>query len=202
MKLKNHTRLPDYFLRRIISWCCKEIGYSTRRIDIAEIRNRKNDGRLSGHAQGSRKFCISIPRNFQTDEPENVLPSDLALESLVRVIAHEVFHLWAHHEGIRSRRNRKTRGSSERQTIRHEIMVLEAYRKCRLELLDKWSVRPKRKSRARTNPPKSKVESRAKNARKKLSEWQRKHKLAQTKLKFWRKKVKYYDRTISAKRSA
>ena len=64
MKLVNTTDYPDYFLRRMVSWCCKQIGYPVRSVKEAKFRNKT--GSFSGHAYGSRRIVVSVSK---TDEP-------------------------------------------------------------------------------------------------------------------------------------
>ena len=54
--------------------------------------------------------------------------------------------------------------------------------------------RPKRKRALATAPALTAVERRAQHAQKKLKEWQRKSKLAATKMKAYRKRVNYYKK--------
>ena len=67
MKLINTTDFPDAFLRRMISWVCKELEHPVRKINQAKYRNRWGDWRTSGHAWwgrrwGNPRYCVSIGR--------------------------------------------------------------------------------------------------------------------------------------------
>lgn len=204
MKLKNTTDFPDYFLRRMVSWCCKQLDYSSRNISEAQFRNR-SDSCASGCAYGSQRFVVSIGNitwiNDGTGDGSRTKRARRTIyeraNDLVRVTAHEIFHLKAHREGINSRNYGRSSGSSERQTCWHEQKILEAFKTNRESLMDKWLKPPV----ARTQRPRKTLqEQRAEKANNSLIRWQRKLKLAQTKVKQYKQKVRYYEKAIAAKR--
>lgn len=185
MKLKNTTEWPDWFLRRMVAWCCRELGCSTAIIREAVFRNRK-DRYTSGHAWwgGKRgRFVVS-----------SGLKSPVRLVELIKVTGHEVFHLKADQDGIRSRRFGRSSGSSEHQTEWHERRIYEAFEANRESLLAEWNEPPA----ARAKKPKpSIVEQRAAKVQADLDRWTRKLKLAQTKCKKLKAKARYYERSAA-----
>ncbi len=249
MRLKNSTDWPDWFVRRMLAWCCREIGYPIRQLHEAQIRNRSR-GHYSGHAYyGGRRIVVSIgPETFTTtyliyeragvkltvEECAALLPDVRRLllqgntinglstrtekatktcwpttpdsrpgmqgevmfdrlEALVAVAAHEIYHLAAHF--VEEHRQR-TRGSgrhfasSERHTRVEEVRVLRLFRANREALVAEWNTAP-------ASPAKPAVpvqERRAAKAANDLARWQRKFKLAQTKIRKLKVRVRYYER--------
>jgi hypothetical protein len=200
MRLVNSTSYPDYFLRRMVSWCCKEIGYPVRSISQKRFVTRR-DGRTSGRAWWpSNRIHISAAGTFADwqkskrwgwfGERDPEAHEVRRVNSLVHVTAHEIIHLWLH----------RTEGKSEAQekkTERHAKRVKEQFLANRDALLKEWSAPPAEKPK---QPQPSLQERRAAAAQKKLVEWTRKQKLASTKVKQYRRKVRYYERALAAKR--
>ena len=122
---------------------------------------------------------------------------DHRIESLVRVTAHECAHRWLFLQGTMSRKSRRygtaRRGGSEHQTVWHEKELWKAFEAKRDELLEAWSKEPAKRA---VKPKPSIKEQRAEAARQKLAEWTRKQKLAATKVRKYKQKVRYYERTL------
>jgi hypothetical protein len=186
VKLKNTTEFADHFLRRMVSWCCKQLGCSPRIIREAWFRNR-SDSWTSGHAYwaGRGRFVVS----------SGVKESDRQ-RSLVGVTAHEIFHLFADSQGIRTRRHGRSSGSSERQTNWHQQKVEEAFTANRFALLEAWDATPVEVAAKRQA---TLQEKRAALAQRNLDRWQRKLKLAQTKVRKCKQRAAYYERALAAK---
>lgn len=61
MKIKNSTDYPDHFLRRLVSWCCRQLDIPVRSITKATFRNRMES--YSGHCKvSSGEIVVSIRR--------------------------------------------------------------------------------------------------------------------------------------------
>lgn len=206
MKLKNTTTYPDYMLRRMVSWCCRELRLPVRFIKKANFRNR-NMTRFSGHAYHSRRggsiVCsIGPERMFPwTDQGNSVgliragIVRTLAdrMECLINITAHELRHLLAEIEVERTRR-RSSVGSSEARTERDAQRVLDLFRANRDALLADWQRPPARQRQTVTRQERNEAQ-----ARKKLVEWERKLALAKTKVRTYRTKVRYYDRVAATR---
>jgi hypothetical protein len=187
MKLKNTTDYPDHFLRRMVAWCCKQLECPPSIIREAAFRNR-SDRYTSGHAYwaGRGRFVVSSGK----------LAAD-RVKDLVGVTAHEIFHLLADSRGIRTRRHGKSSGSSERQTNWHQHKVEALFVDKRETILGAWYAEPA----ARPAQPKPSVQDqRAAKAQAALDRWQRKLKLAQTKVRKLKQRAAYYEKVIAAKR--
>ena len=148
MKLQNTTKWSDVFLRRMISWCCRELDASARLIHIATFRQRRTRT-YSGRAWVyERRIVVSIninPNSYPcrgSYGAEGHMFHD-AIEALVAVTTHECYHVAAVMEADHKQRTRRGRlGSSEALTIRAEKEVLEKFRAARTELLVEWSESP------------------------------------------------------------
>jgi hypothetical protein len=197
MKLKNSTSWPDHFIRRMAAWCCRQSGLPVRELRHAEFRNRKRS--YSGHAWMSGRIVCSIGRlgfPTQPDTRDGMQGEILAdrLECLVAITAHEIEHICQYREN-RSRAL-KNRRRSEPATRAHEIRVLRLFRANRESLIAEWSATPKQRETIK----RTRQEINDAKARKMLAAWERKLKLAKTKVAAYRRKVRYYDR-VAATRS-
>lgn len=107
-------------------------------------------------------------------------------EALLHVTAHEVAH---HARWQDTFRNREARVDGM------TLPLLEKFRANRESLLAEWSVEPKQRSViALTRQQKNDAK-----ARKMLATWERKLKLAKTKVVAYRRKVRYYDRVAATR---
>lgn len=194
MKIQNSTNWSDSFLRKMTSWVCRQLDMPIRKIKTAQFRNRTIEC-FSGRAYGGTRFVVSIgpKRAFPLSCRNHAGVANFYLadrtEALINVTAHEVRHLTAAWTGERTRGNGKWCSSSERATEHDAQKVLAAFRERRTELLLEWSVEQIRQVVGT-------VEKRANKADKDLARWQRKLKLAQTKVRQYRKRVRYYERTL------
>ena len=235
MKLKNSTDWPDWFLRRVVSWCCKQLDCPVREIKNVTFRNRSFG--MSGRCyiecgnivvsvvSGAEPTCVRVLESqragYRVDpaiiDPVAVqakngyrlkvverLESDDALAELVEqferhrltllvtVTAHEIAHRYLYLQGSKTRKsrrhNRVTSGGSERQTNRLEQMVVAAFEKQRDKLVAQWSEPPARRN---AKPALTKQQRNERKARELLAKWERKLKLAKTKVKQYRTKCRY-----------
>lgn len=147
MKLVNTLDgFSNKFLRRMVSWCCKEIGMPVRLMRKATFRNR-NTRAYSGLG-GSREIIASVGRDkhfpLKPDNRPGMQGEIIAdrVEALVAITAHELYHVAA--QSVSQHRQR-TRGkgrwcnSSERRTRFEEVRVLRLFRQQREELLAAWN---------------------------------------------------------------
>lgn len=200
MKLKNTTDFADHLLRRMVSWCCRQVGYKPSRIRAAQFRNKS--GAYSGHAYHSRRIVASIGPDKLFPLPPDSRPgmdnesfADRT-EALVAITAHEIAHLLQYETGRITRL--KANGLTERDARRQEVACLRAFRNSRELLLTDWSHEPAEKAK----PVASVQDRRAAKAQAALDRWQRKAKLAATKVRQYRRQVGYYERALAAKRGA
>ena len=191
MKIKNSSDFPTHVLRRIISWCCKELDFSVRTIERAEFCNSTKYG-LSGRAWGSKRFLTRIGPELLFPIVEVYAGVEIRfadrLEALVGVTAHEIYHLKQSFE-------RLSRSRIERDAQHAARDVLDTFREERQTLVTAWQRPPDERPKTHA---KSLVEKRAAIVNKKLVEWQRKLKLAQGKVRKYKVKAKYYENKCAA----
>jgi len=192
MRLENSTHWSDLFLRRMVSFCCKELEVPVRTIKHARFRNSRSSwGGVARSWKRQITACVGRPECFPTTCNTHKVGESFAdqVECLVAVTAHEIYHVAATHV---PKHQQKTRGrdsyaSSERATCVAEFQVLNAFRADRANLLADWE-RPF----AIEPVIKTVQEQRAEIAEQRLTYWLRKAKLAATKVRKYKAKVAYY----------
>lgn len=189
MQFKNTTPLSDRFFRRMLSWIATLYCYPIRELKSANFG--KCNTNIWSHARGGR-FGLQWKINFDYNSfPSThtyagrkaelgwpVITCNDIDEIIVMLTAHELHHVVQMHE---------RRGINEKETERETKWVLEEFKKCKEELLAHWK-----------EPVKEKIVDiktvRANKANADLKKWQRKLKLAKTKVALYQKKVNYYDK--------
>lgn len=217
MELKNTTDFEDWFIRRMISWVCKSeyIDWSVKKINKVIVRNR-NRGRYSGRAwPWARRIVLSIGtarvfspyirdehghpirdeeaikkgrplhERFKVGEPD----LDERIKLLVELTAHEVGHLT---QIVKPRRRGKY---SEREVDWKADRVVEDFLEKREELIAAWGVPPVYATKPKKVQPTAQ-EQRYARTLKNLANWEKKSKLAATKLKKYRKQIRYYEKAL------
>ena len=181
MKIKNSTDWQTQFLRRMTAWCCRELGMPGRY--LREVVFRTKSYNYSGHAYlQTRRITVSVARGD--------------LDCLVKVTAHEVAHHVTYidqkESGLGGKGVKIRWGGSERWTMRLESETFAKFNANRESLIAEWSVAPVEKERP------SAVDKRALKAQSNLERWQRKAKLAATKIRKLKARVRYYERRQAA----
>jgi len=189
MIFKNSSQYTDHVVRRVISFCCHELEHPVRQISEVTVRKSARVTYRGRAYWPSRRMTLTV--GIGTD-----------LEVLVRICAHEIGHLSAWHaeqRGVaRTRRYGKSTGGSELVVKQWAEMVVQTFRKCRLALGMEWFDPPAKRA------AKSKLslqEQRHAKALKALQTWERKAKLAKTKIKKYRTRVRYYEWTAAGKKA-
>lgn len=196
MKLRNTTDFPDYFLRRLVSWCCRELELPASKVRQVTFANSR--GAYGGCAYlGNLSVGVRIgpPGYFpcKTAKHYDGLQETLVdrTEGLVAVTAHELAHLEQYRRRTTTRRGGF--GGSERLTDAMAFRCLRAFREQRDSLLAEWSEPPAVRP---AKPKPSVVEQRAAKIDADLARWNRKLKLAQTKIRKLKKRAAYYSRKL------
>lgn len=192
-KWKNSTAWPDRFLRRMLSWVCREVGCPRSTVRNAEFGNRTTSP-YSGRAwDWNKRILVRIGpdsmfpcHSFTHGDGFSVGNINDRIEALVKVTAHEVGHLDNDRRGNRSRRGVGW-GGSERYTDAIAKRVLEAFRENREKLLGEWGDQQKQEK-----PKQSAVEKKAKAAFAKEAEYEKKLERTKKLLAKWKKKANYY----------
>jgi len=215
MKIKNNTDFPDSFLKKMISWICKNphMCWSVRKIrGGVEVRNRSTGHKATGHAWPARERIVvsigvsemfretvkdekgftvwALPEKGRRRAPLRQGPSDqmARVRALIDVMAHEIAHLtqWE---------KRSARGQySETEANWKADRVLEAFAEDETGLTALWMELPRRDKEPKAKP--SIREQRYERAKKNLANWERKARLAKTKLAKYRKQVQYYEKAL------
>ena len=198
MKLNNTTDWPDHFLRRMTAWCCRRLDLPVRYVKGARFGNSINawGGRayLVQHRIGARVggdgHFPTLTRMRETSHHEPIVDR---IEALVMVTAHELAHLeqWRRHTTTRRGRDG---GGSESITDHAALTVLNEFRAGREVLLANWNAADEKPIKARP----SVIEERAAKAEVALARWSKKLRLAQTKIRKLKARVRYYSRKQAA----
>jgi hypothetical protein len=206
MKLKNTTDLPDRFLRRLISWCCRQYKMPVRSIRAARF-TKMNVCRYSGHCWyggGGGRILIrwrdsdqGYPLDGKYPGRKNApsFPIENRWDGLVHIVAHEIAHISRHRDGG-SQREARIDGLA--------LPLLRAFQANRDGWLAAWGLTPAEQPATipiPAAPRMTRAERNEANARAKLAEWESKLARAKTFVRKYRAKVRRYDR-IAAKRSA
>lgn len=196
MRLANSTDFDDWFLRRMVAWCCRELGVK----GLLAAAFTKYSGSFRGRAWCcSRRILIRIggdgrvayyPMTLKYPGRKHAPTITIAdrTEALLHVTAHEVAHLARWQDGQRRNREARVDGMT--------LPLLEKFRASRDALLAEWNETPAAKP---VKPKPSRAERNEAQARKLLAAWERKLKLAKTKAAGYRRKVRRYERVAARK---
>ena len=198
MELLNSTDYPNYFLRRLVSWVAKQVDYPVREIRKAEFRNSTEYLRSGRAWLHQKRILVRVgPENRFPGHPYNrggVPEWPLRrIHALIEVTAHELCHLDQERRVPYRGGKRLHRREREPNMMGRDVMI--AFLEKEDELMAQWMEPPKRAAK----PKKSAVEKREEAARANLANWERKLKLAKTKVRKYKQKVKYYDNRNAAR---
>lgn len=207
MRFKNSTDFPDHFLRRMVSWCCKQLDLPVRWVHRGTFRNSRRS--ISGHA-GRHEFtcCIGPDSAFPSREWRRggvLVPAFASrIDALVELALHELQHCnqsYLRHKPLTNFRLGHV--TIDLPDVSRDIetdaqfAALHGYRAFmanREALLAEWNLPVERKTRQFV----SVIERRAIKAANDLDRWNRKLKLAQTKIRKLKARVRYYERKQAA----
>ena len=200
----NSSWWSDAFIRGMLTWCKSAVEVPPGALKAAHFRKRTS-ACWSGHAWSSGRITVSIGSAARFHSPVKwagyklaCLPSDGSgylkiadqLEALVIVTAHELGHI-----ADRARGGDWKRGAEAAADARARF-VLRKFRAERDTLEREWSEQPA----ARPEPPRQGLlELRARKAAAYLTRWERKLKLANTKVRKYRHQVARYEKIAAVK---
>ena len=207
MELKNTSCLPDYFVRALLRWACKQVGYPYRDLREARFVGRSTR-RIGGRAfLESRRIIINVPPfvSYQDGVPPFKFPrltfeealdvrlSDTRIQRrfkwFAEIVAHEIAHLYVYW---------KYGSVSEAEVAAQGKLIAADFEADANALLASWSKEP---ARHESKPKPTAAERRENGNRELLAKWERKLKAAQNKIKKYRTKVRSYDKKRAAKES-
>jgi hypothetical protein len=199
--MTKHPGYPSHVVRRATRWAAKQVGLDgkvLRSLNI-EVGYRKaarwKDGDAWGgwYKHGKRLVQVLLGRNIRYPTPVGHNRSEAdrfasdEWEVFVMVLAHELEHARCY-AAARDYVERKRLNSEPRVRAIHWRTLL-AFREARETLLADWlREQPQRPAK----PKPSVVDRRAERAATLLAQWERKFKMAKTKVAKYRRKVNYY----------
>lgn len=223
MKIKNTSGYPVHLLRRMISWICRQYKMPVRSINGIEF-SKSGYGNL-GIARCDRSVLVKTgfaPRKSKTysgRSPDNGWPVTVIndhIDGLVNTTAHELYHVDEMRQGILkpSTYRRSLRTACEKRTERMAKWITELFQSQREKLLAEWNyVKPSVEPVAVIAEPVAElpvipviadrpatsgmIAKRAAKALCDLARWERKLKLAKGKVAKYRKRVRYYEKSLS-----
>lgn len=211
LTIVNRSGWPDWFVKPVARWIAARAGIDRAyQLNLVGTRDTR---RLAGRAWG---HCsrVRVHRRFS---PHGGWPYTTKywkykwsftyqlhnrLEAFVDIVAHEMFHATGGHPSKFRKDGRTDVASMEMACERFSKATVEAFRvewpalraKCIAELRRDRD-RRKAKVIAKSDPT-PKLDRAAKN----LANWQRKAKLAATKIKKYKQQVRYYEGRVAAKK--
>jgi len=189
MKIRNSTPWPEFFLRRMTTWCAQQLDFSTKRVKLAFFRNSRSAWSGGAHWPSAITVCVGSASHFPTNTVRGDHFGDRE-DCLVEVTAHELAHLAQGSENVHTRR-RGGWGGSENGTEALARPILAKFKQERAALLPQWLIPPVCALRAAPMPLAKRREAKAKGD---LARWQTRLKLAQTKVRKLKTRVRYYER--------
>jgi hypothetical protein len=206
MKIKAvHRGYSRDTIRRAVAWTAKQIGLEAKHakrltIEVGYRRCRMGLGWGGWYGHRERLVQVLLPRDRDHDDWPTSMAHN-AEEKLAGRDAHDEWELFVAilaHELEHARCFAIARNQTERKRLNFEPRVratdwrtLLAFRESRETLLADWL---REKPQRQTRPKKSVVEQRAARAEELLADWERRLKLAKTKVSKYRRKVKYYQK--------
>jgi hypothetical protein len=210
MKLvTNHPGYPSHVVRRAARWAAKHLGMEGKVLRTLTVEVGYRRGRANGwggwYHHADRRVQVLLPKMgsdkyYPASMANNVAEREAGRdvhdewELFVAILAHELEHARAY---------AVARNWEERARLNHEPRVravdwraLLAFRESRETLLAEW-LREKPQRPAKPKP--SVVDRRAARAAELLASWERRLKMAKTKVSKYRRKVTYYG-AVAARR--
>lgn len=212
MELINHTKqpeLPDYAIRRAVSWMCRELGMKTGGVTRLRLTNR-SDGHTSGHCYTRNgrihlsvayyvQATASIPDGEQTWTSNGPWDGDDIRRRggehgvrhrfylMLHTLAHEISHRYLFLQGAGKNRSGRA-GGNEQHTEWHAREIMQVFNRDRTGNLDAILQPPKPRAEARL--AKDPRQLRAEKDAELLRTWERKRALAQTKVTKYKARVR------------
>lgn len=202
--ITTHPEFPSHMVRRAVAWIAGEIGLRRRQRLTIKVgyRQRKRTGYQGWYRHGSRSVEVWIGRDqpfpvrVGNTRQEAERMADDVIELFVNVLSHELEHARAYQTA--SHNSTALRRLNSEPRVRFiDYRVLQAFRQRREELLTGWMAAPVETTRpAKVRP--TPVERRAHRAGELLAAWERRLRLAKTKVAKYRQRVTYYARAATA----
>lgn len=214
MKIKaKHSGYPEHVIRRATVWAAKQIGLESKHrktltIEVGYCRTTwRRDGDtwrgLYRHRERlvrvnlGRDICYPTPAGHNKSEADRYANDEW--EVFVKLLAHELEHARAY--AVAQTWEERARLNHEPRVRAIDWRTLLAFRERRDELLAEWCRVPVKRPVV-TRPKPSVVERRAERAAVLLSQWERRMRLAKTKVAKYRRRVAYYEKAAAGGKAA
>ncbi len=188
MKLTNTTHLPDRYYRKMISWICKHYEYPVRWLVSAQI-GTTTKWLFSGARGGYRgiRFKINFNEKFPVNHTYAGRDPKLGWPLFVLNDVDDLIFMLAAHELYHCVQTKKKISMGEKDTDRQAKRAYDEFQKVKNTLLADWK-------RTKEVKPQDIKSERAAKAEADLKRWERKAKLAKTKVALYKRKVAYYQK--------
>lgn len=211
MKIETkHPNYPSHVVRRATAWAAKQIGLEARHrkpltieVGYCATTYRRGGDTWRGIYRHSEKLVrVNLGRDIRYPTPAGHNRSEAdrfandEWEVFVKLLAHELEHARAY--AVSKTWDERARLNHEPRVRAIDWRVLLAFRESRETLLAEWT-QPVAERPSKPRP--SVVDRRAERAAKLLADWERRLKVAKTKVTKYRRKVAYYGKA-AAKRKA
>ena len=206
-----HSGYPNHVIRRATAWAAKQIGLEGRHrqpltIEVGYRKNRRGHGSWGGWYRHTKRLVqVLLPRGpmgypqsmaHGVAEREQGRDANDEWELFVAILAHELEHARAFAVARDWQEQARLNHEGRVRSVDHRVLLL--FRESRDTLIEEWT-----KPVAEFAPVErlTVVDRRAERAAALLSQWERRFKMAKTKVTKYRRKVGYYSKA-AAKRKA
>ena len=198
----NHPLFPDHLVRRCVSWIASQLDTTTDRLTvITGPKQRQHRGYHGWYRHSSRRVeayvgeAVAYPQRIGHNRAEAAWEAADPLELLVYLLAHELTHAAAYRVAYHDR-ERLAFLNHEPRVRASGYRVMLAFRADREQLLAAWSVPPAPRP---PRPRQSEADRKAARTSRLLSQWERRLKLATTKVRKYRQRVACLERAAATK---
>ncbi len=216
MKIEaKHPNYPRHVVRRATIWAAKQIGFESSHrqpitVEVGYRRNRCGHGSWGGwYKHAERRVQVLLPRGpisypqsmaHGIAEREQGRDARDEWELFIAILAHELEHARAY--AVSRSWDQRARLNNEGRVRAVDHRVLLMFRESRETLIAEWTQPVAEFTPVEEWKPKpAVVDMRAERAAKLLADWERRLKMAKTKVSKYRRKVAYYCKA-AAKRKA
>lgn len=201
MKITDTTgHYSDRFIKKLIQFCCKTLGMPANWITRVDFRGR-TDGYVCGRAWWGGRILIRFDKtnngpHHWTRRVVDVQCPDL-ISTIVFVAAHECQHVMNYNDGSHNKLT-KARDLEPHCDRRGKFVMLKFLEK-REALLKEWTGEPTiLQETVVVEEVKPEPSPKLLKAQADLARWQKKLKLAKTKVKKYERKLKYHQKKAKA----
>lgn len=201
--ITKHPTYPRHVVRRAAAWAAKQIGMESKHlkritVEVGYRRSRHGGGWGGWYRHGRRLAQVllsPVPLTYPASMANNISERESGRDAndewelFVAILAHELEHARAY--AVAATWQDHARLNHEPRVRAVDWRVLLTFRDHREALLAEWTREPAARER---KPVPSVVERRAARAADLLAKWERRLRLAKTKVTKYRRRVGYYEK--------